>query len=261
MRQVRRSPPSVITYVICSHCAWIYFLFRFSASKTKTGHHPLQAAAAGATATFAHDLVMTPVDVVKQRLQLGYYRGIFDCVKTVYRVEGMRGFFLSLPTTLVMNLPYGGIMVATNESVKKLVNPSGQFNLPAFMFSGVVAGMVAAALTTPLDLIKTRLQTQGISAAEKLGGAANVGANGAPHVCPKSVFSNVPMGVVRSKQTFAREAASPRYRGFFDAFRQIVAQEGVQGLFRGMGPRMLMHGPSVAISWSAYESMKALLTK
>jgi len=35
------------------------------------GHHPVAAASAGAAATLVNDAAMTPVDVIKQRLQVG----------------------------------------------------------------------------------------------------------------------------------------------------------------------------------------------
>ena len=52
------------------------------------GHHPAGAAFAGAAATVFHDAVMTPMDVVKQRLQLGYHKGMLDCMLTIGRTEG-----------------------------------------------------------------------------------------------------------------------------------------------------------------------------
>lgn len=52
------------------------------------GHHPAGAAVAGAAATVFHDAVMTPMDVVKQRLQLGYHKGMLDCMLTIGRTEG-----------------------------------------------------------------------------------------------------------------------------------------------------------------------------
>lgn len=52
------------------------------------GHHPVGAAVAGAAATVFHDAVMTPMDVVKQRLQLGYHKGMLDCMLTIRRTEG-----------------------------------------------------------------------------------------------------------------------------------------------------------------------------
>lgn len=54
------------------------------------GHHPAGAAIAGATATVFHDAVMTPMDVIKQRLQLGYHKGMVDCITTIRRTEGTK---------------------------------------------------------------------------------------------------------------------------------------------------------------------------
>lgn len=49
-----------------------------------------------------------------------------DCASTVARTEGMRAFYLSLPVTLFMNIPYGCVMVASNESFKRMISPSGE---------------------------------------------------------------------------------------------------------------------------------------
>jgi len=37
----------------------------------------------------------------------------------VLRQEGVAAFYRSLPTTLFMNVPYGCVLVATNESIKE----------------------------------------------------------------------------------------------------------------------------------------------
>ena len=59
---------------------------------------------AGALAAVGHDLIMTPADVVKQRLQLGHHSGIVDCLRTVWAAGGWRTLYRSLPTTLAMSL-------------------------------------------------------------------------------------------------------------------------------------------------------------
>jgi hypothetical protein len=41
-----------------------------------------------------------------------------------------------------------------------------------------------------------------------------------------------------------------------EAFNSILAEEGPRGLFRGTLPRVALHAPSVAISWTAYEMAK-----
>ena len=94
---------------------------------------------AGAVSTALHDLVMVPADTVKQRLQLGYYRGPLHCL----RRTKFESLYRSLPTTLATNIPFGGIMIASNESIKQVVNPSGEFSLSVYMLSAGVSGALA----------------------------------------------------------------------------------------------------------------------
>ena len=196
----------------------------------KVGHHPLSAAICGASAALSHDMIMTPFDTVKQRMQLGHYKSLLHCLRTTITKEGLRALYVSLPTTLVMNLPYGSIMVAMNESVRKALNPSGSYRLDVSMLAGSVAGATAALLTNPLDVIKTRLQVQDLQP------------------CP-----------LGQTKTIRPQLASHRYTGTIAVFNEIVAQEGPLAFFRGAWLRMLVHAPSVAISWTAYDSAKRLL--
>lgn len=228
----------------------------------RTGHHPAAHAAAGGFATLAHDGLMIPFDVVKQRMQLDArdakgrrYRHFVQCARGVYRTEGVSAFFLSLPTTvrpspatvsfvrpcpccaghldshrvllaslqLVMNIPYQMCQFVTYEAIKIAlcgeqtgVEHGGTYTPVVNLVSGGLAGGTAAAFTTPLDMVKTRLQTQG--------------------------------------------ASGQHYAGALDAIRTIQAQEGTGAFFKGMGPRVLFHVPSMAICWSTYESIKFVLT-
>lgn len=205
----------------------------------KSGHYPVKAAICGATAAFFHDLILTPWDVVKQRLQLGYHRNSFDCVYQIVRTEGVRALYRSFPTTLAMNIPYGCIMMAVNESVKKVLNPNGGFNFQAALIAGGVAGSVAAIATTPLDVIKTRLQTQGLRNA-------------------KSFTKTATTSTLDLTSSFR---PSIRYYSMVHAYSRIVQEEGYQAFLRGMIPRMLVQAPSVAVSWAAYEVAKSTLSK
>jgi len=179
---------------------------------------------------------MVPADTVKQRLQLGYYQGLSDAVRTMIRVEGVYGLYRSLPVTLCTNLPYGAVMVTTNEYLREyLMQANNQrLDVKTTLLAGCGAGMVAAAVTTPLDRLKTRLQTQGLSMVINCDKVAG----GDP--CPNL-------------------ATTPKYNGLKDAFQSIVREEGMVGLFRGLFPRLMTHTPSVAISWTVYEAMKLWL--
>lgn len=281
---------------------------------------------------------MTPMDVIKQRLQLGYYRGLFHCATSIARQEGLRAFYLSLPVTLFMNIPYGCVMVAANESIKRIVTPSGDYSLGTYLVAGSGAGALAAAATTPLDLLKTRLQTQVTGAEIDLGtgtvgpssessssggssrrkgvlsssssfssgsgssgssgvkggiggtGTSTGGGAGGPPYHPTSSYIS-PLAASSSAATEGSRATPAalgpashhqpsrthvtstdsgclraertriKYKGIVDAARQIHAAEGYAGFFRGMVPRLLVHTPSVAISWTTYETVKEALGK
>jgi hypothetical protein len=102
--------------------------------------------------------------MVKQRLQLGYYNGLYHCLKTISTEEGVFSLWRSYPTTLLMNVPYAAVVVSANESFKKFLTPVfGPLNLTTYIISGALAGSLAAAATCPLDVLKTRLQTQGLA--------------------------------------------------------------------------------------------------
>lgn len=263
-----------------AHAAYfsIYESTKILYGADKAGHHPIQAAACGASAALGHDLCMTPFDTVKQRMQLGYYNSVRHCVSTVARSEGLLAFYRSLPTTLMMNLPYGCIMVATNESAKIILNPQGGHSLSSSIMAGALAGAIAAALTTPIDLIKTRIQTQNLepcpsphtpvlvtktSAKAASPAASSSGSNRVTPSSPSTVVDNSSSSAAKRASISSVSSEAPvkvSYRGAMQVVRQVLKEEGYMAFTRGMAPRMLLHAPAVAISWTTYETMKNLLT-
>lgn len=76
-----------------------------------------------------------------------------------------------------MNIPYGCVMVAVNESLKRALRPAGDYDTQTFLLAGSGAGAVAAVATNPLDVVKTRLQTQALRATSD-GAVSSAGAEG-----------------------------------------------------------------------------------
>ncbi|RYP06332.1 hypothetical protein DL765_009548 [Monosporascus sp. GIB2] len=184
-------------------------------------HHPLAAATSGACATIASDALMNPFDVIKQRMQIQnsskVYRSMFDCAKYVYRNEGLSAFYISYPTTLSMTVPFTALQFLAYESISTVMNPSKHYDPFTHCTAGAVAGGFAAALTTPMDVIKTMLQTRGSATEPEL----------------RSV------------------------NGFAAGCRLLYRREGLRGFFKGVRPRVVTTMPSTAICWSAYEASKA----
>ncbi|XP_015513560.1 mitoferrin-1 isoform X1 [Neodiprion pinetum] len=118
--------------------------------------------AAGCVATVLHDGVMNPAEVVKQRLQMynSPHRNVIECLRHVYKTEGIGAFYRSYTTQLAMNVPFQSIHFIAYEYAQAWTNPDHIYNPGAHMISGAMAGAIAAAATTPLDVCKTLLNTQ-----------------------------------------------------------------------------------------------------
>lgn len=148
----------------------VYFsTYELAKEKLSKGNpnNPVAHAASGMIATVASDAVFTPMDTVKQRLQLegSPYKGVVDCVSKVLREEGFRAFYASYRTTVVMNAPFTAVHFATYEAAKRgLMEISPEYasddRLVNHATAGAAAGALAALVTTPLDVVKTQLQCQ-----------------------------------------------------------------------------------------------------
>lgn len=197
-------------------------------------------ALAGASGTIAADAFMNPFDgrkrqiyfflqdfdlfntVVKQRMQVhkSEFRSVWVCARSVYRAEGIGAFYVSYPTTLAITIPFNAIQYTVYDHLKKFMNPRNEYSPQSHIVAGGIAGAVAAAVTTPLDVAKTILQTRGASA----------------------------------------DADIRNVRGMADAFRVIWKRDGLKGFGRGLTPRVLTIMPSSALCWMSYEFFSSSFT-
>ena len=91
-------------------------------------------------------------------------------------------------------------------------------------FSGAVAGMASGIVTCPLDVIKTKLQVQNSFAHPDLGHHG------------------------------VRPAAM--YKGMMGTANTILRQDGVKGMYRGLGPMLLGYLPTWAVYMAVYDSSR-----
>jgi solute carrier family 25 iron transporter 28/37 len=233
VRGFMRGVSAIAVGTIPAHVA-LFTSYEFTKKTLLEGreHDPLRAAACGATSTFCHDLFLTPMDVVKQRMQLGNFSTVRHCFFEITRREGVAALFRSMPTTLIMNLPFGSVLVGANETIKDYMGlehvSDRRTVLPLHFFSAGLSGALAALVTQPLDVVKTRLQTQD---------------------CLARSTSSLADGEVRR----------PRYKGFVGTLNSVVREEGFKALYRGVLPRTLYTMPAAAICWGTYESVKSCL--
>lgn len=116
----------------------------------------------GAAATIAHDIIVTPLDVVKQRMQVhkSPYRSSWLCFRDILAREGPKALYASYSTTLAMNVPFMALFVSIYEATKRqLYFWDGAVK---YIVAAGVAGSISGAATTPLDVLKTRIQVEGL---------------------------------------------------------------------------------------------------
>jgi solute carrier family 25 iron transporter 28/37 len=161
---------------------------------------------------------MNPAEVVKQRMQVfnSPYKSCLNCIVNIWKKEGFRAFYRSYVTSLSMNIPTQSLHFMTYEFLQELTNSERTYSPKAHMISGAFAGGIAAAVTTPLDVCKTLLNTQ------------------------ETITTSKHRSVT----------------GLLNAATTIYKCCGPKGYFQGLQARVLYSMPATAISWSVYEFFK-----
>ncbi|CDI87052.1 mitochondrial carrier domain-containing protein, putative [Eimeria praecox] len=120
--------------------------------------------AAAAIAESSACVIRNPFEVVKQQVQLGLHASTSEGFSAVWRLEGPRGFFVGLGTSMLRDVPFAAMQLSLWEwfKLKALGEspPSTSFTTAVSGAAGMIAGAVAAVVTTPMDVVKTRLMTQ-----------------------------------------------------------------------------------------------------
>ncbi|CCG21122.1 Ymc1 inner mitochondrial membrane transporter [Candida orthopsilosis Co 90-125] len=121
---------------------------------------------AGTMGGIAQVLVGQPFDCVKVRLQSapeGAYSGALDVIKQLIKNEGFAGFYKGTLTPLVGVGACVSVQFSVNEFMKRYYDQklNGKpLSLLQFFNCGAVAGFANGFLTSPIEHIRIRLQTQ-----------------------------------------------------------------------------------------------------
>jgi solute carrier family 25 phosphate transporter 23/24/25/41 len=129
---------------------------------------PVRTFAAGALTGVTASTLCYPLDLVRSVLSVQttatQYRGIAHTLVTIARQDGFFGLYRGLTPTLLGIAPYIALNMTTFDLLKRRYLPSP--NHPQFtlinLSLGATAGFVAAGLTYPSDVIRRRLQLQGM---------------------------------------------------------------------------------------------------
>lgn len=152
-------------------------------------------------------------------------------LRLIVKENGFTSLFRGLAPTLWRDVPFSSVYWLCMERLRSIrpdnCSPS-QLGLYAFL-NGAIAGMIAAAVTTPFDVIKTRQQASSST----------------------SHYSCSHDGAVVYQRS--------EVQGTLANLRSVVEIEGWEGLWRGNHARMIRVAPACAIMMASYEIGKHLL--
>jgi solute carrier family 25 S-adenosylmethionine transporter 26 len=117
----------------------------------------------GALGALGASVIRVPQEVLKQRVQADIYPNAINGFQKIISTEGPKGFYKGYLATISRDVPWNALsfmFFAQAKGIFKSINgraPSTEENLVL----GAGAGMVAAIIMTPVDVVKTRLMTGG----------------------------------------------------------------------------------------------------
>jgi hypothetical protein len=118
-----------------------------------------------AVATLPQNAIKIPAELIKQRAQIQPNISTTMIVKQIIEPNGIKGLYQGGGAQLIREIPYNAIQMATFQLFKETLLNNNEFNfgLSSATISGILglfAAAIAAILTQPADVIKTRLMTQ-----------------------------------------------------------------------------------------------------
>ena len=213
----------------------------------------------GFLADFAASFVYVPSEVLKTRLQLqgrynnpffqsGYnYRSTLDAFRTIIRQEGFSALFYGYKATIFRDLPFSAIQFAIYEQEQKWAKQwagTRDIGLGLEIVTGATAGGMAGVITCPLDVVKTRIQTQLNPHEGDPSPARPAAIQNKSSASPPRSPSMQSLGQRRhistsspSTSIAARGCANLDTSSVITGLKLIYKTEGVAGWFRGVGPR------------------------
>ncbi|XP_037366421.1 probable mitochondrial glutathione transporter SLC25A40 isoform X2 [Talpa occidentalis] len=251
---------------------------------------PLQQMLASCSGAILTSLMVTPLDVIKIRLQAqnnpfhkgkcfvysnglmdhlcvceegnkawykkpGYFQGTLDAFLKIIRNEGIKSLWSGLPPTLVMAVPATVIYFTCYDQLTDLLRSKlGENENSIPIVAGIVARFGAVTVISPLELIRTKMQSKKFSYKElhqfvskkvSEDGWISLWKGWAP-----TVLRDVPFSV-----------SMPLHMSTWAIMKNIVAKNGLSGLFTGLIPRLIKIAPACAIMISTYEFGKSFFQK
>lgn len=128
-----------------------------------------------------------------------------------------------------------------NENVNSVSSPPSWNEIKKHILAGAVAGSTTSLITCPLDVVKTRMQYLPILREQMMEGNKT--------------------GMLYNLTGSKGPKQQKPYKGTLISLRRIWSEEGLRGLYRGLGPTLLGYLPTFSIYFPAYHNYKYYLAK
>ncbi|XP_070684125.1 mitochondrial adenyl nucleotide antiporter SLC25A23 isoform X2 [Pempheris klunzingeri] len=178
---------------------------------------------AGCLAGAIAQTAIYPMEVLKTRLILrktGQYSGIADCAKQILQREGVTAFYKGYLPNMLSIVPYAGIDLAVYETLKfAWLNRNRGLADPGVM---VLVGCGAVSST-----------------------------------CGQ--LASYPLALIRTRMQAQASVKGAPKPSMLALLQNIVTQEGIAGLYRGISPNLLKVIPAVSVSYVVYEYTRIAL--
>jgi len=245
---------------------------------------------AGSTARLVASLATAPLELVRTR-QAGWNntiqqnqrrRGMVEELLHLSRSNGILSLYSGLAPTLWRDVPFSAIywlclerirdtLSSSHENTRFLGKWGGYYykierqleDIPPIVdaahsfVSGAIAGSIAAAFTTPFDVVKTRRQ---IMIGQSLSSPSSSSSSSIDNVLFSNNDNRRRMCTVETSRSRLQQRVNIGELGTFGHMRHIAQEEGIVGLWKGNVTRILKVAPACAIMISCYEFGKRIFT-
>jgi len=140
-----------------------------AADSDMNGEGLLRRAAAGASAGAIAQFVVYPLETTKTRLAVSSvheYRGMVHCLVSCVRYEGWKSLYRGLSASLAGIIPYAAVDLTIYSALREIADARYEASggtPPLVTFGiGALSTTVGQMFSYPLQLVRTRLQAQGM---------------------------------------------------------------------------------------------------
>ncbi|KAL8497016.1 hypothetical protein ACS0TY_020631 [Phlomoides rotata] len=178
---------------------------------------------AGACAGVSSTLITYPLELVKTRLtiQRGVYNGLLDAFVKILEEGGVQELYRGLTPSLIGVIPYAATNYCAYDTLRKVYRK---------VFKQEKIGNIETLL---------------------IGSAAGA----------ISSTATFPLEVARKHMQVGAVSGRVVYKNVLHALACILEQEGIPGLYKGLGPSCLKLVPAAGISFMCYEACKRILVE